>query len=264
MRKSLSEPSKINLTSDSLVEKRTSKLAQLILSSLCLILLTITLSSCAFSKKKSRSLYKNAQAKAPYNAIIVPGVPYDGNTWSPTMRSRVLWSYYLYENGITENIIYSGGAVYTKYSEAKIMAEYGKALGIPASNILLDTLAEHSAENIYYSYLIAKKNGLKKIAFATDPFQAKSLKMMINKLELPIDLIPLISDSISNANYPEPSINPQVAIEDNFISIKERESFLFRLKGTFGRQILFYKEDLPNERTIRKFKRQGRLMPDQR
>lgn len=230
--------------------------------SLSLILLTIIISSCAFSKKKSRSLYKNAQAKAPYNAIIVPGVPFEGSTWSPTMKNRVLWSYYLYENGITENIIYSGGAVYTKYSEAKIMAEYGKALGVPASNIYLDTLAEHSSENIYYSYLVAKRNGLKKIAFATDPFQAKSLQGMLTKLELPIDLLPLIVDSISKANYPEPSINQEIAIEDNFVSIKDRESFFYRLKGTFGRQIQFYEEDLPNERTIKKYRRQGRVVEE--
>ena len=231
--------------------------------SLSLILLTIVLSGCVFSKKTSRNLYTKAQAKAPYNAIIVPGVPYDGISWSTTMKNRVLWSYYLYENGIAENIIYSGGAIYTQYSEAKVMAEYGMALGIPASNILLDTLAEHSSENVYYSYLVAKRKGLKKVAFATDPFQAKSLKGMINKLELPIDLIPLILDSISNANYTEPNINGQLAIEKNFISIKERESFLFRLKGTMGKQILFYEEDLPNERTIKKFRKKGRLMIDQ-
>jgi uncharacterized SAM-binding protein YcdF (DUF218 family) len=225
-----------------------------------LIFLIIIVSSCTFSKKKSRSLYAKAQVKAPYDAIIVPGVPYDGVAWSETMKNRVLWSYYLYENGITKNIIYSGGAVYTKYSESKIMAEYGKALGIPASNILLDTLAEHSCENLYYSYLVAKRNDLKKVAFATDPFQAKSLKGMINKLKLPIDLIPLILDSISNANYPEPSINGQIAIENNFISIKERESFFFRLKGTLGNQILFYEEDLPNDRTIKKFRKKGQLV----
>jgi uncharacterized SAM-binding protein YcdF (DUF218 family) len=228
--------------------------------SLSLIFLIIIVSSCVFSKKKSRSLYTEAQAKAPYNAIIVPGVPYDGVAWSETMKNRVLWSYYLYKNGITENVIYSGGAVYTKYSEAKVMAEYGKALGIPASNIFLDTLAEHSSENIYYSYLVAKKNGLKKVAFATDPFQAKSLKGMINQLELPVDLIPLILDSIGNADSPEPKINGALAIENNFISIKERESFFVRLQGTMGKQILFYEEDLPNERTIKKFRKQGRLM----
>ncbi len=228
--------------------------------SLSIILIIIVVSGCAFSNKQSISLYHKAQAKAPYNAIIVPGVPFDGIAWSSTMKSRVLWSYYLYENGLAENIIYSGGAVYTQYSEAKVMAEYGKALGIPASNIFLDTLAEHSSENVYYSYLVAKMNGLKKIAFATDPFQAKLLKGLISKLELPIDLIPIVSDSLSKANYPEPHVNGEVAIENNFISIMERESFFYRLKGTLGKQILYYEEDLPNERMIKKLRKKGRLL----
>ena len=228
--------------------------------SLSLLFLIIIVSSCAFSTKKSRKLYRKAQTKAPYDAIIVPGVPYDGVSWSSTMKNRVLWSYYLYKNGISENIIYSGGAVYTHFFEAKIMAEYGKALGIPSSNILLDTLAEHSSENVYYAYLVAKKKGLKKIALATDAFQAKSLKGMIKKLELPIDLIPIVQDSISNLVYPKTTINGEFAIKNNFISIKDRESFFVRFKGTMGKQILFYEEDLPNERTIKKFRRQGRLV----
>ena len=226
------------------------------------ILLKTAASSCAFSKTQSRSLYGDAKEKAPYGAIIVPGVPFDGENWSPTMKSRVLWSYYLYENGITENIIYSGGAVYTEYSEAKVMAEYGKALGIPASHIYLDTLAEHSSENVYYSYLVAKRNNLKKVAFATDPFQAKRLKGMVKKLELPIDLLPLIADSINAEAFEDPNINADFAKENNFVSIKERESFMTRVKGTMGKQILFYEEDLPNEKTVEKFRKQGRLVEE--
>jgi len=230
------------------------------IKSFTLILITIILTGCTFSKKQSERLYNKAQAKAPYDAIIVPGLPFDGTAMSSAMKDRVLWSYFLYENGITENVIYSGGAVYTKYSEAKIMAAYAKALGIPVNNIFLDTLAQHSSENVYYSYLVAKSNGLRKVAFATHPFQAKSIKVMINKLELPIDLIPLLTDSITTMNHPEPNINGEIAIENDFVSIKDRESFLYRVKGTFGRQILFYEEDLPNERTIRKFRRQGRVV----
>lgn len=223
------------------------------------LFIILVFSSCAFSKKQSKSLYQKAETKAPYDAIIVPGVPFEGETWSPIMRWRVFWSYYLYKNGITKNIIYSGGSVYTEYTEAKIMAAYGKALGIPASNIFLDTLAEHSSENVYYSYLVAKKNGFKKIALATDPFQSKLVKGLIRKLELPIDLIPFTTDLLGNSNYPEPSINPEVAMVKNFVSIKERESFFKRLKGTLGKQIIYYEEDLPNERMRKKFRKKGRV-----
>ena len=216
--------------------------------------------SCSFSKKKSHKYFKQAEKNAPYDAIIVPGVPHDGISWSSTMNYRVSWADYLFKKGVAKNIIFSGGAVYTKYSEAKIMAEYGKALGIPEEHIFTDTNAQHSTENVYYSYLIAKQNGFKKIALATDPFQAKSLRGMVQKLELPIDLIPILFDSIQLIEDIEPTISFVVAIEQPFESIKDRESFFTRLKGTAGRQIMWYKEDLPNQRIIDKFRKQGRLI----
>src|SRR5438067_574875 len=62
-----------------------------------------------------------------FDAIIVPGVPFENGRWSQTMKSRVGWSYYLYRKGIAKNIIYSGAAVYSPYVEARIMALYGEA-----------------------------------------------------------------------------------------------------------------------------------------
>lgn len=85
---------------------------------------------------------------------------------------------------------------------------------------------------------------------------------MVKKLELPIDLLPLIADSINAEAFEDPNINAEFAKEDNFVSIKERESFMTRVKGTMGKQILFYKEDLPNEKTVKKFRKQGRLVEE--
>lgn len=229
-------------------------------STVSFLVLSLLIVSCSFSKKKSYEYFIQAKNNAPYDAIIVPGVPHNGISWSTTMNNRVRWADYLYKNGIAKNIIYSGDAVYTKYSEAKIMAEYGKALGIPNKHIFKDTNAQHSTENVYYSYLIAKEQGFEKIALATDPFQAKSLKGMISKLELPIDLIPILIDTISSIKSAEPKISVTSAIEQPFVSIKERETFFTRLQGTMGKQIMWHEEDLPNQRKINKFRKQGRLI----
>jgi len=226
-----------------------------------LSILVIALTACTFSKNKSSQLFAISAQKAPYDVIIIPGVPHNGLEWSPIMNIRVSWGHYLYQNGLTNNIIFSGNAVYSKYNEARIMAEYGKALGIPVDNIYLDTNAEHSTENITYSLQVAKKNGFKTIGLATDPFQAKSLKRMIKKFELPIDLIPIIIDTLKTIERPEPKIDVRVCVQDSFISIKDRESFFTRLKGTIGSQIIWHEEDLPNEKMIKKFKRKGRLIP---
>ncbi len=224
---------------------------------LCIALL----SSCAFSQKKSTALLEEAKAQDPNDAIIVPGVPHDGKSWSSTMEGRVLWAKYLYDQGLTKNIIYSGGAVYSEYSEAKIMAEYGKAMGIPAQHIFTDTLAEHSSENVYYSYRIAKENGFKKVALATDPFQAKQVYPMIKKLKLPIGLLPIVFDTLKTIDgKPEPIINPSIAKEDSFVSIKERESLFVRIQGTLGKQIIFYEEDIKNERLLEKYRKDGRVI----
>ena len=91
------------------------------------------------------------------------------------MRYRVLWSKFLIDKGYANNVIYSGSAVYSPFVESKIMALYGKELGIPEQNIFTEEKAEHSTENLFYSYEIAKQMGFIKIALATDPFQINNL-----------------------------------------------------------------------------------------
>ena len=87
-------------------------------------------------------------------------------------KARILWPKYLFENGITKNIIFSGAAVYNPYVEAKIMKMYAESLHIPSANIFIETQPEHYTENVYYSILMAKQMGFKNIAVTTDQYQA--------------------------------------------------------------------------------------------
>ncbi len=228
-----------------------------------LIGIPLLFSSCILFRPKPQDYLDEAQNKAPYDAIIVPGVPHDGNSWQRTMQMRVLWAKYLYDNGYANNIIYSGGAVYTGYSEAKIMALYGEEMGIPTSSIFVDTLAEHSTENVYFSYQVGKTQGFERLALATDPFQANSMKTFIEKHELPVELLPVVFDTLATLDHTEPEIDPSSAKKNGFVSIKERESFFTRLKGTFGQQIIWFKSDLPNDKLARKYSRKNRLIDDQ-
>ena len=204
-----------------------------------LLSLLLVVTSCGLFYPSPEKYFAKATEQKPYDAIIVTGYPYDGNSWTPTVKIRSHWAKYLYENGYTKNIIYSGGAVYSKYSEAKILALYGEALGIPKEHIFIDTNAEHSTENIYYSYQIAKKQGFKTIALATDPFQTNQTRRFIKKNSLPIDLIPIVFDTLTLLDRYEPSINSETAIVDTFVSITERESFFKRFNGTLGNQVIW-------------------------
>ena len=128
----------------------------------------------------------------PVDAIVVPGVQYNGLKWNTVMKWRVYWSVYLYKKGLAKNIIYSGSAVYSPYTEANIMAMYAVKMGIPKEHIFIETKAEHSTENLYYGYQLAKEKGFKNIAFATDPFQSNMITPYVKKFNLDVSLVPIV------------------------------------------------------------------------
>lgn len=199
----------------------------------------IFLSSCSFSAKTAKKYLEKASNQS-YEMIAVPGVPFRETGWDSTMKARVYWSKYLYDKGIAKNIMYSGSSVYSPYYEAEIMALYAIAIGIPKEHVFTETKAEHSTENLYYVYLKAKKMGFTKIALATDPFQAKQLRRFARvKIDKAVGLIPIVFDTLK-AMQPYMT-NPQIeygnAINKNFISIKSRESFWKRFRGTLGKNI---------------------------
>ena len=209
------------------------KLSQLQLWSCCIILI---LNSCSFSKNSCEKLLAKASLKK-YDLIIVPGVPLENGKWSNIMKARIYWSKYLYEEGIAKNVMYSGSAVYSPYIEAKIMALYAEAIGIPKGNIYVEIKAEHSTENIYFSYKLAKSLNFNSIAIASDPFQTKMLRKFAHKrIDSDIDLIPIVFDTlrVMPMDTTDPVIDIQKAFVKDFVSLPERENFLQRLRGTWG------------------------------
>lgn len=197
------------------------------------------LSSCQLSKKTTVNYFQEAKDKT-YDVIVVPGYPFEGEEWDRIMKARVHWAKHLIENGMAKNIIFSGGAVYTPYYESQIMRLYAIEMGIPENIIHVDTFAEHSTENIYYSYQLAEKLGYKTVALASDPFQTKQLRRFIKK-RIPgeVGLIPIVWDTLFQ--FPnldkEYIIDPSPAFKNGFVSIKEKENLWQRLKGTRGKQI---------------------------
>lgn len=200
--------------------------------------------SCVSVKKRPLRLYNDIlKNHKTYDAIIVPGVPFENGVWSDVMKTRVLWSVYLVNKGIAKNVIYSGSAVYSPYFESKIMGLYAEELGVPKENIYFDTLAEHSTENVYYSYELATEIGFKSIALATDPFQSSLLKRFTRKrFKSPIDHIPILYDSLP-ALKETPKINPESAFKENFVPLTEKQGSWKRFKGTLGKYIPWKTDD---------------------
>lgn len=191
--------------------------------------------ACSFSGKAARKLLTKAEAAAPYDIIIVPGYPFDNGQWNRTLKGRIYWAKYLYDRGITNHILFSGGAVHTPYPEAEIMAMYAVALGIPEENIFTELKAEHSTENVYYGYKLAVKKGFTKVALASDPFQSRMLRSYTKKrVSRNIAIIPMIIDTmrILEPVMTDPVIDHEKLRVADFVPLKKRESFWRRMRGT--------------------------------
>ena len=204
-----------------------------------LIAAMFLMNACSFSEKTTKKYLQNV-ATETYDVIAVPGVPFTETGWDSTMKARVYWSKYLYDRGIAKNIMYSGSSVASPYYEGQIMALYAVAIGIPQEHVFYENKAEHSTENLYYSYLKSKKLGFTKIALATDPFQAKQLKRFVKlKIGREAGNIPIVFDTLRSM---QPlMINPQIdykqAFNSDYVPLKTRQSFWKRFKGTRGKNI---------------------------
>lgn len=205
-----------------------------------IFLIATLLFSCLWFVPTIKKLNKRElKDHTKYDAIIVPGVPFVAPTWDMVMQMRVIWAVHLYKTGHTKNIVFSGSSVYSPYIESQVMRAYAIKMGVPAENIFTEERAEHSTENIWYSYKLAKANGLNTIALASDPFQTRLLYTFAKKHMKDMQFLPVIFDTLKTLSHTEPKINYDSLLVKNFKSLPDRESRWQRFRGTMGKHINF-------------------------
>lgn len=200
------------------------------------LLIGLLCTHCTFSHYAKKS-YAQAKKEKPYDVVIVPGVPYEGPQTTGVMKMRLYWAKHLYDSGFTKNIIFSGSSVYSPYVEAIVMKVMADSLGIPPQNTFSETKAEHSTENAYYGYRMAKQMGFTKIALATDPFQAGMLRSFIKRFCPGMKSVPIIFDTMNIDEKQLPTVDPSSAYTPTFVSITKRETFWERMRGTLGTKV---------------------------
>lgn len=201
-----------------------------------LILIAGLYTSCNFSRYAKKS-YAYAKKNKPYDVVIVPGVPYQGKETSDVMKMRLFWAKHLYDSGFTKNIIFSGSAVYTPYVEGIVMKLMADSLGIPSENTFSETRAEHSTENVYYSWQMARELGFTKIGLASDPFQTGFLRSFMRRYCPGMKGVPIMMGTMDISEKRLPEIDPSTAKVDNFVSIVDKESFFERFRYTLGKRV---------------------------
>lgn len=205
---------------------------------------------CTFRKFANDS-YKQAKRDRPYDVIIVPGVPYEKVNTTSVMKMRILWAKHLYDSGYTRNIIFSGSSVYSPFTEGIAMKLIADSLGIPPQHTFAETKAEHSTENVYYSWKMAREKGFRKIALATDPFQAGLLRSFTKKYCPGVVPVPVVFGIVDMNGTTLPLIDTTACYNKDFVSIMERESFWKRFQGTRGERV---KQEVKAERKAQRKK----------
>jgi hypothetical protein len=195
----------------------------------------VTLSYCSFKRFAEKS-YAEAKKEKPFDVIIVPGVPFEKPEVSATMKMRILWAKHLYDSGYTKNIIFSGSAVYTPFYEGKAMKVIADSLGLPAEHLFAEIKAEHSTENAYYGWKMAKELGFKKVALASDPFQSAMLRSFTKKYCPGMKIVALVPGTVEMETK-MPTVDTLSFYKKDFVSIKEREGFWERFRGTRGKRV---------------------------
>jgi vancomycin permeability regulator SanA len=165
-----------------------------------LLLAFISCTGCGkyYMEKRPNKLWKQISENSQhFDVAIVPGFPFNGQTWDPLMKARISWSVYLFKKGIVRNFIFSGAAVHTPYVEAEYMKRYAIAAGIPEDHIFIETQAQHSTENIFYGYELARNLGFRSIALVTDPLQSwLTGSFTRRRFCTPVQHIPFLIDTL--------------------------------------------------------------------
>ncbi|MES2621311.1 MAG: YdcF family protein [Bacteroidota bacterium] len=183
--------------------------------------LLFQVSSC-YLKKKSNETYQTYIKAAPYDAIIIPGIPYDSGKSHVMLKVRMYWAKQLFEKGITKNIIFSGAAVHSPYIEGHYMKILADSLGIPSNHTFVEPTALHGTENAANGFIMAQQMGFKKIALATDPFQSIFLESYEGVNVKGLAYLPFPVDSMPAFTKDLPAINPAEAFVPDFVPLKSR------------------------------------------
>lgn len=184
-------------------------------------------SSCSLLDHHTMATYHKHVLHAPFDVVIVPGLPHDTNRLNPLLKARMLWAKELYENGTARHIIFSGSAVHTPFIEGMVMKIMADSIGIPTQHTFIEDKALHSHENIAYGVKKALGMGFKNIAIATDPIQSFMARRYIRLYHSQVSLLPFSVTAMPVYYRAEfPKVDACDAYVENFVPLKERQTEL--------------------------------------
>lgn len=146
-------------------------------------------------------------------AIILGAATQDGEV-SPVYQERINHGIALYNEGLVEVIIVTGGiGDGNEVSDAYAAKQYAVSQGIPQEDILTENISAITQENLEYSKVIMEKNGYETAIIVSDPLHMKRAM--------------LLAEDAGITAYSSPTPTTR------YVSLKTKLPFL-------GREVFFY------------------------
>jgi len=118
--------------------------------------------------------YSRLYFETKSDVAIVLGAGTHNGKLSPIYRERINHSVLLYNKGLVEKLLFTGGfGKGEKQSDSEIAMVYALKCGIPENVILIEEKSEYTIENLSESKLIFDSLDLKTVLLVSDPLQMK-------------------------------------------------------------------------------------------
>jgi uncharacterized SAM-binding protein YcdF (DUF218 family)/glycosyltransferase involved in cell wall biosynthesis len=125
------------------------------------------------------------------DAIVVfgGGVGESGRANNSSYQDRVQEAVALHEGGFAQNVVFSSGFVYL-FEEAQVMKALAISEGVPAADIVLETRAGSTRENVLFVRDIAERQGWSRILLVSSPYHMRRATSTWRKLAPGIAVVP--------------------------------------------------------------------------
>lgn len=108
------------------------------------------------------------------DVAIVLGAGTNEGKLSPVFKERINHSILLYNKGLVDKILFTGGfGIGQKKSDSQIAKNYTLQRGVPEYNIIIEDKSKFTVENISESKQIMDSIGLKTALIVSDPLHMK-------------------------------------------------------------------------------------------
>jgi uncharacterized SAM-binding protein YcdF (DUF218 family)/glycosyltransferase involved in cell wall biosynthesis len=109
-------------------------------------------------------------APAPADAVVVfAGGVGESGLAGGGYQERVKHALDLHREGLAPSLLFSSGYVFA-FREAEVMRDLALANGVAASDVVLETAASNTYENVLYSRDIARRRGWRRVLLVSSPY----------------------------------------------------------------------------------------------